>query len=163
MILGILSILGRWTSGEAVEPPVTQSPHGFEIGGKGRKKNAKVGEKRELREVSIKPIFQRILEERREISEEIAKSIVPAKKNARKKARQVEKEAVQAVLEGNDLKFFDLLEKWVSYKPVLPKPDVAGALTAYEAFAAQVALQVRQIQEQDDERAIMALIESGAI
>lgn len=125
---------------------------GFEMG----------GENRPVREVVRKPLLQRLMEARSKSSEEIQNPFTRAGKNARKKAKLVEKQAVNAVLSNDEDELFRLLDKWSSYRPVV-QSDVLGAVEAYEAFIAQVVAQAQAQLESDDEEIVMALIVSGAI
>lgn len=145
---------------EIFEPPATPSPHGFEI--RGDKDTS--ARKRQVPEVSRKPLLQRIMEARAEaaIQQVIAK---PAKKNARKRAQDLEQKAAQlAVSGGQESEFFALLEKWLQQTPVYVDSGqkVAENDTA-EIFMAQVALKVAAMQELEDERMIISLIQQGVI
>jgi hypothetical protein len=106
------------------------------------------------RQVSVKPLLQRVLEARWD-------AVRPRSKNARKKARAIEVQAAAVALEdGNEAEFSALMQKWLAYQPEAqerPRDD------QQQLFMAQVALRVQalrrqQEQEQDDEDALLALM-----
>jgi hypothetical protein len=124
---------------EAVTPP----PQTFEVVQTASK-----------RQVSVKPLLQRVLEARWD-------AVRPRSKNARKKARAIEVQAAAVALEdGNEAEFSALMQKWLAYQPEAqerPRDD------QQQLFMAQVALRVQalrrqQEQEQDDEDALLALM-----
>lgn len=98
-----------------------------------------------VRSVSHQPLLQRIMEKRR------AAMFKPRQRQAAKRAKAVEVEAAKAVLAGADeTQFRGLLERWKDEAPVLPAAEVPS-----EAFMAQVAFRIQQMQ--DAERAVEAI------
>ncbi len=139
-------VSGYWEDGYAVEyPNAPVTGMGFEMGGK-------------VREVSIKPLLDRILEAR-------AERIKPIKKSARAKARLIEGIAAElAMNDGGEREFRALMDEWLAQEPQLP--DQPG-LDIEQLFMAQVAMRVQRMQaeaearrlfEQDEEDALMALL-----
>jgi hypothetical protein len=127
-----------------------------------------VGDKprRPVPEVYKKPLLQRIMEARQAVKDEAVAAAVPERKNARRKAREVEETTAKLVLEGAaDAKFAAMLAKWESYKPALHEVDLTDAITAYDMFMARVADQVMRMQdgEAEDEAIVLELIRSGII
>jgi hypothetical protein len=145
---------------EVFEPPATPSPHGFEMGGT----DDTTKRKRQVPEVSRKPLLQRIIEARAEaaIQQVIAK---PAKKNAKKRAQAIEQQAAElAVSGGQESEFFALLEKWLQQTPVyVDSGQKVAENDTSQLFMAQVALKVAAMQELEDERMIISLIQQGII
>lgn len=87
--------------------------------------------------------------------------IKPVKQKARKKASAegaasvIEVRAAQlAIDDGSEAEFRSLMDQWIAQKPVIPE---AAGLDPYALFMAQVALQIKQI-EQDDEDAVLTLL-----
>ncbi|KWT94678.1 MULTISPECIES: hypothetical protein [unclassified Variovorax] len=107
---------------------------GFEAGG--------------AREVSFKPLMQRILEARNE------KRVKPAKERAAKRAKVIEVQAAQVALEdGGEAQFRALMQQWLAQRPVIP---AGSGLEAQLAFMAQVAFRIQQMQAEEQARAVLA-------
>lgn len=107
---------------------------GFEAGG--------------AREVSFKPLMQRILEARNE------KRVKPAKERAAKRAKVIEVQAAQVALEdGGEARFRALMQQWLAQRPVIP---AGSGLEAQLAFMAQVAFRIQQMQAEEQARAVLA-------
>lgn len=105
------------------------------------------------REVSIKPLLQRVMEAR-------APRVKPRKPAARKAAREIEYEAAELLSNkdtGGEQAFYLLMQQWLAFSPRLPQ--YAG-VSAEQLFMAQVAMRIEQIRrfEQDEEDAVIALL-----
>jgi len=96
--------------------------------------------------VSFKPLLQRILDARAE------KRVKPAKERAQKRAKVIEVQAAQAVLQGGEAQFGELMAQWLAQRPVLPQPG----LDLRELFMAQVGFRIRQMQAEEQARAVIA-------
>lgn len=119
---------------------------GFEMGG------------RVAREVSFKPLLQRILERR---EAEKAPEITLPTKESRKRAKLLEKVAARVALDNNkngEQRFMVLLKQWTDLAPVIEPDALSPAVDQYTAFMARVADQVARIQQQDEEEAILVLL-----
>lgn len=108
--------------------------------------------------VSIKPLLQRILEERAERTK-------PATRRIAKRTRTVEIEAAKVALQdGGEEQFRALMQRWLDQMQGLQ--NVADS-EAYRVFMANVAYRINQLreaaeafdrQQQDDEDALIALL-----
>ncbi|WP_143694603.1 hypothetical protein [Variovorax sp. JS1663] len=115
-----------------------------------------------VREVSFKPLLQRVLDARAE------RRVKPAKERAQKRAKAFEVEAARLVLEddGAEMRFRDLMAGWLAQRPVLP--PMFDRLDPMQLFMAQVAFRIQQMQaeeqararlaDQDEEEALLALL-----
>lgn len=98
--------------------------------------------------VRHKTLLQRIRESR-------PIKVKPVKQKVRKKASVIEVRAAQlAIDDGSEAEFRALMDQWVAQKLVIPE---AAGVDQYAIFMAQVALQIKQI-EQDDEDAVLTLL-----
>lgn len=124
-------------------PSPTVGGMGFEMGG---------SEPRKYREVSFKPILQRVLEAK-------APKVKPKKERAAKRAKSIEQEAAIALINGANEQALARLElEWRLQKPYIP-PQAQG-IPLDELFAAQVAFRIAQMQlmDDDDEEAVIAIL-----
>jgi len=128
--------------------------HGSEIGG---------NERRRIREVSVKPILQRVLEARSE------RRVKPAKERQQKRAKAIEQQAAELVLQQPDAseqRLRELMAQWMAQRPVLP-----FAASPMDLFLSQIAFRLQQMQaletaaallqaaeDEDDEDALIALL-----
>lgn len=98
--------------------------------------------------VRHKTLLQRIRESR-------PVKVNPVKQKSRKKASVIEVRAAQlAIDDGSEAEFRSLMDQWRAQNPVTPE---AAGVDQYALFMAQVALQIKQI-EQDDEDAVLTLL-----
>jgi hypothetical protein len=126
------------TSGEVFGQPTVGTPApaparlgGYELSG--------------AREVSFKPLMQRVLEARS------AKRVKPAKERAQKRAKVIEVEAAQVALEdGAEARFRELMDSWLAQRPVMPR-----GLDPQQLFLAQVAFRIQQMQAEQQARAVV--------
>lgn len=123
---------------------------GFEMGG------------RAAREVSIKPLLRRILDERAARAEEAAAPEVKlATKEKRQRARLLEKVAARVAIadEPNaEQRFLALMQQWTQLEPAIQPGALGAAVDQYTAFMSRVADQVARIQQQDEEEAVLVLL-----
>lgn len=116
---------------------------GFEMGG---------STGRAYREVSFKPVLQRVLEAK-------APKVRPKKERAAKRAKTIEQQAAIAVTSGiEEPAYLRLFLEWKLQQPYIP-PQAEG-IPLDELFAAQVAFRIAQMQlmDDDDEEAIIAIL-----
>ena len=117
------------------------------------------GAGRTIRQVTHQPLLQRILAQRR------AERYKPSRERAAKRAKVIEVQAAQTVLDGGgEASFRALMNEWLEQRPVLPIAEPPS-----QAFMAQVAFRIQQMQQeqqalaalaarQDDEDAVIALL-----
>jgi len=104
----------------------------------------------------IEWVYRTLMDKVREAK---AERIKPAKKSARKKARNIEIEAAQLVQTGgNESRFYELMTLWLEQKPVIP-PQYES-FNAEQLFMAQVAIMIQRIQARDEEDALIVLLMS---
>lgn len=136
-------------AGFPAAPTLTAATGSASADGVAQSRNAGFEMGRGIREVSFKPLLQRIREARQA-------KVKPAQKNAQKRARIIEIEAAHVALEhGGESEFKVLMGKWLAQSPVVTAQ--ARRIDSYELFMAQVALRIAAI-EQDEEDAVIALL-----
>lgn len=120
-------------------PPAPGGGMGFEMG----------GDERRVRTTYRKPLLQRILEER-------YPRVKPKKERAQRRAKAIEVQAAELVLEepNNEAGFAALARRWQEERPFVP-PALAR-VDPMQLFAAQVAFRLRQQQQEAQALAILA-------
>jgi hypothetical protein len=110
------------------EPPAVAIGKGFEMGGASQR----------IREVSVKPLLQRVLEARS------AKRIRPKADRAAERAKRIEVQAADMLLsdDATRAEFEGLMAAWRVQRPRVPE-DKSPA----EAFMSQVAFRIEQLGE----------------
>ena len=114
-------------------PPASVRTMGFEIG---------------ARNVSFKPLLQRVLKEK-------YPRVKPAKERAQKRAKAIEVQGAEITLNGSatESKLRELAAMWLAERPVMPPMLMQADPTA--VYLAQIAFRIRQ--QQDEQQLTQAI------